>query len=236
MVTGQEFGRFNIYDVFSTFLPGSILIIGVAAPLTGLDTLFVDLSVGGILVLIILSFGAGLGIQAIASSMSSASSGFSAHMDRVLPDDENEEGSGDTQQDSPIEISSIDYDFYQKCKYEYNLSADFSSWDRLFKLVLTDLEGRAQTRALRMQALYLGMRGMVITTVLLAGYFSLILLFEHCGLIQLRLPSLDIGLLTLVSLCSALLAWDRQEEFRNDMIQYMIGDFCIIIDLPDDSD
>lgn len=236
MITEQEFGRFNIYDVFSTFLPGSILIIGVTAPLTGLNTLFINLSVGGILLLIILSFGTGLGIQAIASSVSSASNGFSDHMDRVLPDEENGDGSGNTQQDSLIEISSIDYDFYQKCKYEYNLPADFSSWDRLFKLVLTDLEGRAQTRALRIQALYLGMRGMVITTILLFSYFLLILLLEHYNLIQLRLSFINIVILALVSLFSAFLAWSRQEEFRNDMIQYMIGDFCVIIDLPDDND
>lgn len=110
MVIEQEFGRFNVYDIFSTFLPGSILLIGLAAPFTGLNALFADLSVGGILILIILSFGGGLGIQAIASFISSASSGFAEHMNNVLPEEEDAGESVDD--DAIIKVSSIDYDFY----------------------------------------------------------------------------------------------------------------------------
>lgn len=238
MVSSHDFDRFNIYDIFSTFLPGSVLLIGVAAPLVGLEVLLLDLSIGGILVLIILSFGTGLGIQALATYISSASSGFSNHMDNVFPEEDpnSDEDPDQTPTESPIGVNSIDYDFYQKCKLEYNLSADFNDWDRLFKLVLTDLEGNDPSRALRMQALYLGMRGMVVTTAILAIYFTILSIISHFGSLQLQLTLIEVILLAAISGALAILACIRQDEFRDDVLQYMIGDFCIIMDLPDDSD
>ena len=85
-----------------------------------------------------------------------------------------------------------------------------------------------------MQALYLGMRGMVITTGILFLYFLALLASIYHGSVRSNFPPLDIAILAAVSSGSAVLAFSRQEEFRKDMIQYMIGEFCVIIDLPDD--
>lgn len=231
---------------------------------------FDELSVGGLLILIILSFASGLGLQAIGSYISSVSGRFSEHMDAVkayLDEDQpqysqecehssiidkircrisnvldafstridpHETGNGNEegrrQHQSPIEVDDIDLDFYNKCRYEYRLPSDFTGWDRLFKLVLTDLEGRSHSRALRLQALYLGLRGMVVSISILGIYFMSLLIFDG----PVEISENIIIILAVISLISAVLSFIRQKEFRNSVLKYIIAEFCILVDLPEE--
>lgn len=222
----QQYSRFNLYDIFANFLPGVILIIGVFLPIFGVEGLFVTLGIGGILIIIVLAFAMGLALQVLGAYISSASAAFENHMKAVV-NDEQEDGS-ERNSDGQITISSVDILFLERCRSEFELTANFDDWNRLYKLVLSRLERPSQSRALRIQALYLGMRGVTVTMIILFMYYIISYIgVQYFGL-EVALPTW--ALIAFIGLTAALgvLFYMRQQEFQNDVVMYIINDYCVL--------
>lgn len=85
--------NFNLYDIFANFLPGSVLLLGLLLPSLGVEGLLIDLNLGSALVFLILSFAAGLVVQACGYKIHSGAEQFDDHLeefDKKYPE-ENED-------------------------------------------------------------------------------------------------------------------------------------------------
>lgn len=253
MLEEQRIGRFNLYDIFANFLPGAILLIGIFLPIVGVRGLLVELQLGSVIVLLVLSFAAGIALQVLGSTLGSASEPFRMHMKAVTEFHENQESSGVDEKavaprSSEIEISGLDVLFFEECRKEFHLSAQFEDWERLFKNVLSKLEEHPQSRAIRLHAQYLGVRGMTITMGVLSIYYlavSIPLLLAAVVYVQERpnwiqsytevihLPLPAILLITIFSIILTYLFHKRQKEFKLDVIRYMIREYCKAADIEE---
>lgn len=65
------------------------------------------------------------------------------------------------------DVSDVERHFWEMCRSRFELTGEFDSHDRLFKFLMSFLEQRDRARALRMQALYLFVRGVFVATVIL---------------------------------------------------------------------
>lgn len=210
----QQFSHFNLYDIFSNFLPGAVFLIGAVIPYVGTKPLFVDLKFGSILVWIIVSFSVGLFIQAIGGWFLHGDDNFKRRMRSVT-----EEGNDDS------DTTAVDVQFIEAVRSDYDLSADFKDWSRLYKLVLAALEPTSESRTLRLQALYLGMRGMAVAGILLFLIHGAAGLLSFCGEISLETPVwLLVGVATLFLLLG-LISLYRASEFSEDVTTYMILEY-----------
>lgn len=216
----QRYWNFNLYDIFSYFLPGAILFIGVALPVIGADVLLLQLSFGSVLVLLILSFGAGSAIQVIGSSVSSGSSRFSTHMPNVVTEEDHGGENHET-------VTKVDIRFWETCRSEFGFDADFSNWDRLFKSVLAELEETSRSRTLRLQALFLAYRGLMVSTALLALYYVLYVIGIETEVVAGAVGTPVLSILATVSALSAIAFFSRQKEFKSDVTQYMVNEYYL---------
>lgn len=113
------------------------------------------------------------------------------------------------------------------CREEFQLSGTFDSYGRLFKALLSYLENCGRSRALRMQALYLFVRGLYVASVALTLlYFSAIVSIEY-GLLPddvlNALRSADIlSVSTIVSAGLVYITDRNREELEEDWIQYTV--------------
>lgn len=83
----EAYYSFNLYDIFANFLPGAILLLGLFLPSLGIEDIFIDLSLGSTFVFLILSFAAGLVIQACGHWIHSGAEQFDKHLSKFDEDD-----------------------------------------------------------------------------------------------------------------------------------------------------
>lgn len=214
MSISQEYGRFNIYDIFSTFLPGAIVIIGIAAPHPDAPGYFASVSLASLLVWTTVAFAVGLFLQGLASDLVSGEQGFDDRMSRVV-----ESGRDDDA------VTLADIDFLETARDEFGFDATFEDWNHMYRAVLTELEQNPPSRAIRLQALFLSMRGLVVALGILGmttGLYALLLAFD---LITSSLPYPLLIVIMTLFLLLAVFAEQRAEEFSDDVVEYMITEY-----------
>lgn len=224
----QSYANFNLYDIFANFLPGAILVMGILFPYVGVKGLFVEMNVGSLLVLLVSSFAMGLFVQALGGIVQSSGADFADHIKKVDGQaDGSESRVGDSESRSDINISTLDAYFIETFRAELGLESDFKDWSRLHKLILAKLEATSRTRALRLQALYLSMRGMATTMVLLAIWFGIYALLTAINVFPSGIPFWTFPYLIAVSLVTAGIFYNRGSEFSKDVAKYMVIEYYL---------
>jgi len=226
----QGYANFNLYDIFANFLPGAVFIIGVLFPYVGIDGLFTELKVGGLLLIIVLSFAAGLFVQAVGGDIQSSGQDFVDHIRKVDREDgetpDVDEGGG---LESNINISTLDAHFVEAFRAELGLSSDFEDWHRLHKLILAKLEGTSRSRALRLQALYLAMRGMAVTAGILSVWYVLYMVLVVTDVFPTSLPVWSLPCIAFLLLGVTGIFYERSTEFSEDVAKYMVIEYYLEI-------
>lgn len=228
-IAQQRPSKFNLYDIFANFLPGAVLLIGLLFPYLGIGGLFASLNTGGLLLMLVLSFAAGLLVQAVGGNVQSSGRDFADHIQNVDRYADVEDERYDADVDAEINISTLDAYFVEAFRAELGLTSDFDDWSRLHKLILAKLEATSRTRALRLQALFLAMRGMAVTMALLAVWFVLYMVFSAINLFPATIPIWTLPYLSLLWLCTAGVLYDRAGEFSRDVTKYMIIEYYLEI-------
>lgn len=273
--------RFNLYDIFSNFLPGSVLLIGIFLPLVGPTGILVELRLGSALVLTVLAFAGGLAVQVLGSELRSGATEFRRYLETVVNDDsENRTGrervadDSDDCEDTPsdneteiederptveerlrteedgsldrekqrsehedesqeveliddLQVIEVDVQFLEACRREFGFDAEFDDWEQLYRVILSKLKSVPQSRAIRLQALYLGMRGMVVTLSILAVYYLVFGIGVHHDQLMAELELWTIFLLFAICAVLVPLFYSRQKEFRSDVTRYMIIEYYL---------
>lgn len=216
---GQSYLQLNLYDIFANFLPGAYLLIGMFLPDWLLLEKFPTLSIfeaGGA---VIMAFVAGFCTQSIGSYVQSENRPF----DKFMP--EGEDGSIGSEN---INDTNIDRMFCEICEGEFGIDPrddDFSDWGRLYKLVIADIETGGQQRALRIQALHLSARGLLISACILVVFHFLRALFL-IPLFPRGNPVIHLALVG-VSILTIPIFYYRYKDFERDVVKYMIYDFVL---------
>jgi len=214
MSISQEYGRFNIYDIFSTFLPGAVLVIGIALPHPDIPGFLTTLTFASLIVWGIVSFAAGLLLQSISGEIVSGEDSFHKQMSRVTDSGKDDD-----------KVTAADIDFLETAREEFGFDAEFDDWNHMYRAVLTELEQHPPSRAIRLQALFLAMRGLVvgfgIITITSAIYTGL----AWCEYITPHSPVELYGATTVISLLTGIFVYLRATEFSDDVVSYMITEF-----------
>lgn len=215
----QAYGRFNVYDVFSTFLPGAITVIGIGAPHPDAASYFTDISLASILVWSIVAFVIGLIVQVPARALVSGENSFNQRMARIVESDKEDN-----------QVTGADVKFLETARDHFGFDSEFEDWDRMYRAVLTELEQNPPSRAIRLQALFLALRGLVVALFILVITTTLYAVSAASFGVKLYPPTwlLWIGAITLaiIAMC---LAW-RAGEFNDDVASYMMTEFRVLYD------
>lgn len=163
-VTSRGIRTVNLYDLFANVVPGVYFLLGLYAmvrPVPLFRAAFhsdATLPVGlpFLLAVIVVAFIAGQLLQ-IGGSAYDGDHGFDDLMWAIRGRDV----------ECRYDISDIERPFWDMCRSRFELTGEFDTHDRLFKLLMSFLERRGRARPLRMQALYLFVRGVFVATVVL---------------------------------------------------------------------
>lgn len=214
MSVDQQIGRFNVYDIFSTFLPGAILLVGVISPHPSVDAYANSLTVSSLIVLSIIAFTIGLFLQIIAGALVSVEDAFVRRIDRIIePGNEDES------------VTGADVNFVEAAREEFALGVNFDEWALLYRGVLSELERARPSRAIRLQALFLAMRGLVVglSIVYLTTATYLVLFYLRWTTLSLPAPLLVAVLFVLLPVI--LVGYRRAGEFADNVVSYMIIEY-----------
>jgi hypothetical protein len=169
-VTSRGIQTVNLYDLFANVVPGVYFLLGLYAMVRPVPlfraafhseaTLSVGLSF--LLIVIVVAFITGQLLQ-IGGSAYDGDHGFDNLMWAIRGRDV----------ETRYDVSDVERPFWNMCRSRFELTGEFEAHDRLFKLLLSFLEQRGRARALRMQALYLFVRGVFVASValLVLSYF-----------------------------------------------------------------
>lgn len=163
-VTSRGIRTINVYDLFANVVPGVYFLLGLYAMVRPIPlfraafhsdaTLSVSLSF--LLIVIVVAFIAGQLLQ-IGGSAYDGDHGFDDLMWAIRGRDV----------ETRYDISDVERPFWDMCRSRFELTGNFERHDRLFKLLMSFLEQHGRARALRMQALYLFVRGVLVANVVL---------------------------------------------------------------------
>ena len=164
----QGLKKINSYDIFANIVPGLVFILGLLLPLHPapvLKSIFgeewtLSFGIAHLLLLVAVSFVFGQVLQGIGSRVD-GDHGFPNLVRKIRGEDV----------ECRYAISEFEDNFWDACSDKFDLSDEFDSYDRLFKAILADLEASGRRRALRMQALYLFSRGVVVALRVLAAVY-----------------------------------------------------------------
>ncbi|MHC3437764.1 hypothetical protein ACYJ1Y_06575 [Natrialbaceae archaeon A-gly3] len=218
MTVDDYTSQFNLYDIFASFLPGAFFLLSVIIPYRGIDTIFLELPIGGAIVFVIFSYTIGLMMQALGGSVFSGEDEFASRMRVVTEGNEDEV-------DSPVKPMEVQ--FIEEVRAEFGLDANYDDWESVYKLVLAKLEASPRTRAIRLQALFLAMRGFAVAGIFLLLTYVLILSLDHQGFIESVVSAPTLLGLAFLSIVLSLIGWSRGSEFSEDVIAYMILEYTL---------
>lgn len=207
---------FNLYDLFSTFLPGALLSLLAVLPVVGGKFAEISIGVGGLIIWIVISFSLGLMLQAVGSVYFNGKKDFVSKLKGVTEGDEN-----------TSEVTAVDVEFVEIVTNDFYLESDFDDWGRLYKVILAELEDSTRTRALRLHALYLGMRGLGIATlataVLYGIYWFCVVEYGYTTGLPANFYPIIITSFILISV----LSFKRAKEHNSDVTEYMITEYYL---------
>lgn len=236
MVAEQGIKSINLYDIYANIIPGMIFIVGCVltfewqplyTELLGPDS-DVAFGIPHFLLLVTLSFVVGQLLQ-VAGSRFDGDHGFDRLMWKIRGADVS----------SRYNVSEFESRFWDMCRCRFELTGEFRDHGRLFKTLLAFLETKGRTRALRIQALYLFLRGLYISTLVLFLLYAIVLLLVVYGYLPERWTAIVQSPQTLVALGSgsyalSVIANSQRREFETDWIQYTVTEcYLTMIDERD---
>lgn len=223
-VTSRGIQTVNLYDLFANVVPGVYFLLGLYAMVRPIPlfraafhsdaTLPTGLSF--LLIVIVVAFITGQLLQ-IGGSAYDGDHGFDDLMWMIRGQEV----------ECRYDVSDVEYCFWDMCRSEFNLSLTFAAHGRLFKLLMAFLEQRGRARALRMQALYLFVRGVFVATVLLLITTILLYWALSSGLVSeevaevVRSTNILAGYTVLLAVLSFLTDRSRKET-ESDWIIYTV--------------
>lgn len=226
MVAEQGIKSINLYDIFANIIPGLVFLMGLFPlfkPQPFLELVLwegIDIPVGIPLLLFVITVAFVLGqLLQIGGSKDANDHGFAELMDAIRRGEDS----------NRYEISDFDDKFWDMCRTEFQLTGEFSSYGRLFKAILSFLEHSDRSRALRLQALYLFVRGVYVASVILALlYATAIIVIEYSLLPSVvldvvRSPDILLGS-SIVAAGLAYVTDSNKDDLEEDWIQYTITD------------
>jgi hypothetical protein len=214
MSASQELERFNAYDIFSTLLPGFAVLFGVSIPHPRVYNNIGEIPLSSLALGLILAFTLGLFVQGIAGIVLSGEKSFRNRMKKVVT-----EGLDDDA------VSEFDVYFLERAREKFNLDVEFNDWGYLYRTVLTELEQNPSSRAIRLQSLFLAMRGLCVGTAILFVTTLGYLISAADGRLSPEWPIRIFVVINMLLLVLCLVAYVRALEFRRDVVSYMITEF-----------
>jgi hypothetical protein len=225
---------FNAYDLFSNFLPGAVLFLGIGLPFIGLQDVLPDLNLVQALSAIIIAFGLGTVTQSIGS-MASRRKVFSLKplKERDRPFNEKMNQMLECEEPKP-DFSNIDWAASRLCIEAFDLDGDGTdNTEYVFKSLLAYLESSKWNRGLRMQALHLASRGLYVVCLILGIYYiSFGIGFLIPTEYTLYVYSGEFSLLSFIALGGLMfiisyILFLRARHFEDDVVIYILSEFVM---------
>ncbi|SFL67193.1 hypothetical protein SAMN04487950_4556 [Halogranum rubrum] len=210
----QGFAQFNLYDIFSSFFPGALFLIGVMIPYVGSGIVTTELKIGNLVVWVILAFASGQFLQTIGGYVISGSDAFETRMRQITEEEESE-----------YETTPMDIKFVENVREDFELDANYDAWKRIYKMILAQLESTSRNRTLRLQALYLAMRGTGVAMFLLAFLYVISVMLNDADIIKLSVPELALLPMIIITVGLGGASIVRANEFSEDTVSYMVFEY-----------
>lgn len=106
----------------------------------------------------------------------------------------------------------------------FGLPDDYDNYGELFRILLSNLETRPASLALRFQALYSFHRSMVVAMALAAIIGVAGVILGHLNVIPLRSQLVALGTIAISGILT-LVFYARREKFEKAFVRYVILDF-----------
>lgn len=217
--TDEYLSQFNLYDVLASFLPGAFLLLSLLIPYSGTEILLTEVTVGGAIVFVVFSYTLGLMTQALGGAVHSTEDDFVDRMRTIT------EGFGGD--DIDPDVKPIEIQFVESVRTEFDLDANYDDWESVYRLVLAKLEATPRRRSIRLQALFLAMRGFTVCgLVLVVAYLAMIGLLL-LGFLETVASLVMLAMLVALAVILTALSWSRGAEFSDDVIAYMILEYTL---------
>lgn len=224
MAIARTFSTLNLYDLLANLIPG-ITLTFVFIVLYPTNWGGINLSSSsGIFVGSVVVFGFVVGhvIQALGSKLDGIITKLRFDGDRMFQRTMNSIENDDEY--SPIgKITHIEQSFWWLAKTQFGLTDDFPKSARLLQLVLSYLETRPATRALRFQAIHTFHRSMWVASLLSFLFAAIAGLANHCGWIRTNL--ITIVIVVIGSLLGMWVFYTRKNKFERSFVKYVFLDY-----------
>ena len=240
----ESYARLNIYDIFADILPGAVFVAGLAFPFIRNEP---DLNIVEGIGFLVLAFTFGLWTQSLGSRFGDGDKPFNEYMENLVEcersyDSENQNDTNISFGGDKTKITKIDLEFLHYCRDTYEIEDDFDDWGHLFKLLMSQLEGSAWSRTVRIQTLHLATRGLYVSFFLLTIYYT-ILLTANFAPVSSFIRSFSPGFLLLSGY--TINVWDsiliiafnlalfkefrrRSKHFEHDVVMYIVSELTLI--------
>ena len=251
----------NLYDVFANFLPGSLLIIGIIAPIVGANNL-VQLGLGSALIFFIISYALGFVIQAFGGWMSSGDAAFENHMKNIREGNGNGEpqddadGNGEPQDDTEelvqeesevneiaqrnpevnrrdVNYGSIDVTFDELVSQAKHVSSRYEDWEGLYNWVMVRLDNSSRTRALRMHSTFLAVRGLAVVFSFFVLYYLTMAVLIYCFGLSVSAGLEVILVIAAACILFAAVLYRRQIGLCDNFVNIMIREYVGEFEITD---
>lgn len=183
-------------------------------PYVGSDVVTAELKVGNLVVWVILAFASGQFLQTVGGYVISGSDAFETRMRQITEEE-----------DSSYETTPMDIMFVENVRNDFDLDANFDKWNVVYKMILAHLDATSRNRTLRLQTLYLAMRGTAIAMILLAILYTISVMLNDVGWIELSIPEIALLPMTIVAMSLGMASILRAKEFSKDTVSYMLFEY-----------
>lgn len=234
MPIGRSLSVLNLYDVLANLVPGvSVLLAGL---LLFAYTSTTEVS-GGALLLIVVVFGLILGHM-----LQWGGSWLDGWLNDREEDNPNlfmevlEDIDSENDESELGSVTHVEEQFWPLCRERFDLPADFSQDNQLLLLVLSYLETRPATRALRFQAIHSFHRSMTIASIVVTVFSVAALLLRFRVIVT---PWSVIIVIGIGAAAGIYVFNDRRNKFEKTFLRYVFLDFyqdhVTGVDAPDSS-
>lgn len=234
---------FNAYDIFTNFLPGVVLLFGILFPLQTFFNNLSDFSLQQGILFSISAFVLGTIIQTIGSELSNYQilgwnpfSKRAHHFNKLM-----KVLSGELHRDAirNKRPTDIDESFYVYCSEAFELNK-FDDWNQLFKFLFSYLESTPWNRALRLQTLHLAMRGIYVTSLILALYYLTIFAYIYSGAgffpfeFRTGFEGIAFIIFSFISFISFIISIHRTRDFEETTKTYLVSEVYLSLRSKED--
>lgn len=219
MTENDYLSQFNLYDLLASFLPGAFLLLSIVIPYTGSEIILTELTIGGALVFIVFSYTFGLMTQALGGSIHSGEDAFVERLQVITEGIDSEK--------EPSDVKPVEIKFVESVRREFDLDANYDDWESVYRLILSKLETTARTRTIRLQALFLAMRGFAVIGIVLVLSYLVMIGLNVTGTVETAASVHTLIVLLPFGVLLSIIAWSRSSEFSEDVIAYMVLEYTL---------